>query len=571
MIQDLLERLQKEGMPPHLQMFVYQQYRAWVTPKIHIGPVDVFDAYRNMVSDLVADGLDKISPDASHQSIVNLCHGAMYGKKPDPDRATESVRAWVWGRPDAGEILSGVLQADINSDAKNVIPGAVIPDGSTPMVLQTALIKLISSRPDDFSDNAVSEWIDLSSRAFFLHDLEEMEIGQEDIEFMLKRDTLKDLPPALPSDNVSLEEAWSILGESARRAGLVSVQICPASASNPSDVVRCARALDDVTAAMNSVSSGTATPGMGVCRLAFGSTKDSSGLMDGGAKPLITTASKTGFDVREVLIHEVLHAHDNILMQHTAVDLEPSWSLMSYRTDQSDNFPLIKAWVDLAKELDEIQDAPVPSAEQRNQDIMSGLVDRWSIMGLSPDVIAAARDRFVADQNQDAFLKTIVQEFKTHTTFASTADFRAAVMLAECRLVSDTLDERPVHTQMLEKMDALLVLPEEDQTTYGRGYFECVAEKMARSFQLNLSESTTKERWLVYPNASQTSDVQAAWQRFFQKDVVKQAYAALAPDNAPEDIERVSLDVTTKSFSIRFAALRPAAPESSSASLRPDL
>ena len=540
MINTVIAHWRQGGMPTQMQMFAAQQYQKWVRPIIRTRQPTPLEQYWDGVQVRLHEAMMDLPPTTTAEQLTNMMESVMFGL---------NAEGRNWASPE----LPGVL-AQINKAKKPVVLDQSMRTISGPSAIplparKGVLLAVLDMLGQDRRDDIIKAMLRTNELNDEFQMLDDMEISESDVNEVVNRNAIHQLPPTLPQDHTDMDTAWANLTQATVRAGIVSVRLPSIAADDPVACNRLARALNDVSQAFFQVSGGVATPGQGVCHLDVGLVSDSSGVMNSGKEPVIGLNTFTGWDIREVTIHEFLHAHDNLLAPtHDG--------LISDIPQKKKQSAVLTAWGRLAQQLDAATEHNTASPAQRQQQIKNSFASRWTFMGIPEPTILAAQQRWDADGNDQIFLSTMRSAFK-ETPFADTADFRSLVMLAECKLAASTLDERPVHVQMVDRFDAILSsIGIEEDGVYSAGYFEDRAEKMARSFQLLLNDTTTHQstenpyegRWLVYADHTQAPAVRAAWEEFFQTPEVRAAYTKIGPEATPSVPEPASFRSAISKF-----------------------
>jgi len=264
-----------------------------------------------------------------------------------------------------------------------------------------------------------------------------------------------------------------------------------------------------------------------------------------------------------VLIHEYLHAHD-ALFNSTIIE-ETRGFLLSDNPKAKE--PIAQAWRTLNANIQNLKTDQ--TIAQKKALARQGIGQRWTAMGLDAgtlDTLVEQWERSTSQDRDQQFHKQVVELFNA-TQFAGSGSFRANVILAECKLL-DKIDKQPVYNTFIKHFDDLY-LKDTGENGYGRGYFEEVAERMARSIQSSLdvlpnassNQNPYAKRWLVYADQTLSPQITSLWQDFFKQECVQDAYAGIRQSNP------VLSDLKERIEKRRQDRLHQAAPEFKKAAL----
>ena len=274
---------------------------------------------------------------------------------------------------------------------------------------------------------------------------------------------------------------------------------------------------------------------------------------------LASVSNCCGWDYSEVITHEILHAHDAALGEHLDPGKKRKYKdlLSDYETPYENLSPLHKAWLELETKVDHLQG--LKDLNDKKELCRKSIGKRWETMGVHPqnlEEIVRKWEQTNDPQKDQQFLES-VQKLFLDTPFKESRDFRSQVILAECKIVSN-MTEQTLFRDFTQQFDGLVEL--EEQSTYGKGYFENRAEKMARSFQLVLDtqNNTTMEdnpfakRWLVYPEQNLAGDIAGLWKEFFDKTMVKEAYCDILRKTGVIKENEVAVSGLNKESLVKF-------------------
>lgn len=376
------------------------------------------------------------------------------------------------------------------------------------------------------------------------NELRDMNIGEADLQLIIKRH----LPQThqafqIPSD-LTLDHAHALLNAAIERAQipvccvdsltLVSVDACFALAKSIDRVCDAFETLGvkgfgldgvdlNVVATLYEGSSGFSEP----------KPRNSSYLPI--TKPLVCISSHCGLEFDDVIIHEYLHAHDVLFNTTTSDPSSSARNLLSENTNAQE--PVAQAWRELNCKLTQLESTHC--VEDQKILARKGIGQRWATLGVNPQKLeecVAQWESSTESERDQTFYKNVTKLFR-NTDFVNSAGFRTEVILAECKLLG-TMDGGAVYRRFMEQFDDFYLNVTQEKY-YGRGYFEDVAEKMARSIQLTLDilpssklvDNPYAKRWLVYPDQSLAPQISQLWKDFFALECVQEAYAGLRNSN----------------------------------------
>ena len=381
--------------------------------------------------------------------------------------------------------------------------------------------------------------------------IQEMEMDEDDLQVYLSRKMPQPSAQFPAPSDITLEHSHALLDEALKRAQIPVCALDEFTATSPSACFTLSKHIHRVCDAVEHL--GVEACGLNAIhmRVDYPYAEGFSGQMDAYhtpqptmpvATPVVSLSNQCGWEYDEVIIHELLHAHD-ALLSNVAHQENTGGRLLSYeseKTKSKDSEALHKAWMSLAHQIDHLTSSH--DVEQKKQQARQGISQRWASMGVDPEQLELAIQAWEqsSDKKKDKHLHKQVTGLFAHTPFAASADFRSNVIVAECKLL-DKIGEQPVFQTFIKEFDNLHVKETNKKDAYGRGYFENLSEKMARAIQSSLdvlpdaqqADNPYAKRWLVYADQSLSQDITKCWQEFFQTPCVQEAYDVMrttAPD-----------------------------------------
>lgn len=372
--------------------------------------------------------------------------------------------------------------------------------------------------------------------------IDEMEMDEDDLQMFVDRKRPQISTTFVAPDNLTLDDAHTTLTLALHRAAIPVCSIDPLTIVSAPACFALAKSVERVCDAFEML--GVEQFGLnGVDLNIVGCYDDGfSGFMQSNSqpttnlpnkKPYVSISNRCGWEFDEVLIHEYLHAHD-ALFNSTLLD-ETRGDLLSDNAKAQE--PIAQAWRTLNANIQNLKTDQTIA----NKKVLAraGIGQRWTAMGLSAETLDTLVGEWEHSSSQDRdrqFHQKVVELFNT-TQFAGSGSFRANVILAECKLL-DKIDKKPVYNTFIKNFDDLY-LKDTGENGYGRGYFEDVAERMARSIQSSLDvlpqaahhDNPYAKRWLVYADQTLSPQITQLWQEFFKQECVQDAYEGIRHSN----------------------------------------
>lgn len=392
--------------------------------------------------------------------------------------------------------------------------------------------------------------------------LREMEMDEEDLALFLERKSPQPSIQFPAPSNLTLQDARLQVQQALERAQIPVCCVDCLTQNSPAALHALAKSIERMCEAYEAL--GVTGPGLNGVDLnvvapyseghsGFMSSCTATSALMPNHKPYVSMSNRCGWEFEEVLVHEYLHAHDALFNAASNPAYLDKKELISDAI-KGPSSPLLNAWVDLAHTLENL--TTTHTTTQKKQLARQGIGQRWKSMGVDPvqlDALVQAWEKST-DAKKDLVLHQGVEQLFATTQFAPSGAFRTNVVVAECKLL-EQLDSKPVHQQFVNKFDDMHI-SQEIGHTYGRGYFEDLAEKMARSIQAGLDtlpssvsvDNPYAKRWLVYADQSLSPAITQAWKDFFAKPCVQEAYEAIrvAPPSLSSLKDRVLAKRATK-------------------------
>ena len=406
--------------------------------------------------------------------------------------------------------------SDVEEFRKTGLPYATIFGSGETMPGKTKVLTQLQA-PDSVSaemaTNGWCNWIDYlvsgqGKKPNFHDDIRQMQLDDEDLAHMMQADRigLKELPNL--DRTVSLAKAQEALVASFAKTGLHRLEVPALDAEDPARLLALANCLDALATNFEALGGSGFTLGTPNSTLFIGADRaGSSGYCTGPR--FMATAPKTGFPLIEVLAHEGLHMHDY------------AWGGGNLESEQAkkNGAGRLAAWAKLMTRLHEApaQDAKQAAKQWKQAD--ASLADRWASMGLPKEDLSAAHTQWKDKKLTTKGFKASLTKWFQSAGKGDTSEFRAEVVLAECRLMQRASTEKPVWQQFTYGFGDLLET--KNVGVYGKDYFAAHSEVVARAFQMLFSKNKQEAasnpfaaRWLVFPGADQTASIRAAWEEF---------------------------------------------------------
>lgn len=401
------------------------------------------------------------------------------------------------------------------------------------------------------------EWIDIATgyRQTW-EDLEKNQLDEDDLS-----DMLNDKRPfhryeknwKQPID--SIDNGYKNLVAAAREAKIPHLTVDVITGTDSKEIFNLAKALRRTSEAYCEIG----CPSVGMDRIAIqvspwsngtsGTMKTTSGRVASpftDNNPRIGISSRGAWELSEVIVHEILHAHDALLY---VADVNKSECVALFSGELQKNVeyntPLAIAWRGLAQSISHIED----NIDRSHMVMaMEALSDRWSVQGLDPDQMQQAISKWQenTDENRNTVLINEISNLLEGTPFHKSSSFRSRVVASEIQFLDEalknldehTISKTPVFASFTEKFDNYL---DDIEGVYRKGYFEDMAERVARAMQ-NVLDTTDDEqpenpyskRWLVYAGTHLSGPIKNSFKAFFENPAVKQAYAKI--DSMPGDL-----------------------------------
>lgn len=402
--------------------------------------------------------------------------------------------------------------------------------------------------------------------------IDEMEMDEDDLQMFVDRKRPQMSTTFVAPENLTLDEAHTALHAALQRAAIPVCCIDPLTFVSPNACFALTKSVERVCDAFEML--GVEQFGLnGVDLNIVGCYDDGfSGFMDANCtatpnlpnkKPYVSVSNRCGWEFDEVLIHEYLHAHDALF--NSTIMEDTRGFLLSDNPKAKE--PIAQAWRTLNANIQNLKTHQ--TIAEKKALARQGIGQRWTAMGLDAGTLDALVGKWEASASQDRdqqFHKQVVELFNA-TQFAGSGAFRANVILAECKLLGK-IDKQPVYNTFIKHFDDLY-LKDTGENGYGRGYFEEVAERMARSIQSSLdvlpnassNENPYAKRWLVYADQTLSPQITSLWQEFFKKECVQDAYEGIRQSNP------VLSDLKERIEKRRQARVQQAEPEFKKAAL----
>lgn len=433
--------------------------------------------------------------------------------------------------------LSGVKFTDSQSDISSA---DIIP------VLKSNVENIHSNRFGNLDLNLCMDMLSASTpttRPDFKI-IEQMEMEEEDLQIFLDKKS----PKTVSQDNISLKDSLDILEKARKRSAIPLIHLDYLTANNPNAILDVAIGIEKTCDAFENL--GIKEFGLGLIDLNIDLPyqRGNSGQMSSNFNPTQDSPIKTptiaisnnpGWAYEEVIIHEALHAHDFLLGEFHKIKSKNTLlsDMIEEEFEKLHQSPLATAWEELLSSLENLESDK--DLKVRKQMAREGILNRWTGF-MDPKEL----DKVIAkwesapgemdEKEKDNIFLSQINSIMSSTPFKSSSSFRGAVVLSELKLL-DKMDERPLFVSFTDNFDNTLQELDDDSLSesYGSGYFESVAEKMARSIQSSLDvlddkpENPYAKRWLVYADTDLSDQITSLWKEFFNNEDVKSAYGIL--------------------------------------------
>lgn len=428
---------------------------------------------------------------------------------------------------------------------------------------QAQKLEFLKPRVDDYSSNRFGEAflddiLNVLSESNDYQTFQEMDMDEDDLLVFLAEKSpqiSKDFPSP---EGLSLEKSHEILDQVLEKTNIPLCSLDAMTAENPAACYALAKSIE--RSGMSFEALGVKEFGLGLVHLnvnlpyAGGNSGEMNHHYENTDKapvstPTISLSNRCGWEYDEVIIHEMLHAHDallnavnekrpasSILLSDIAAAGKSRKNSFSARRSIGKRGPILDAWISLAVEIDNLTSEHTLEAKVKMA--RAGIAERWSSMGLDKvsllGFVSAWEDAPESPTKDKTLHKNLVSLF-SGTPFAPSADFRASAIMAECKLLRELKDDpKPVFVSFTEQFDRLGSVSSQ-AASYGKEYFEDLAEKMARSIQSTLDtlpgsqqkDNPYEKRWLVYADQSLSPKITECWKEFFAKPCVQEAYDVL--------------------------------------------